>query len=201
MKIGYARVSTAKQDLDVQVAELKKAGVDKIYKEKYTGTSMDRPVFDQVLASLQKGDTLVVTKLDRLARNTKDALNIVETLRNNKVTLHILNMGVIDDTPIGNLVFTVFSAFAEFERDLIVARTKEGKEWAKQHDPNYADGRPRVYEELQVEHAYHLKQQGYSYTQIEKLMGMNRASAWRLIREYEATHELNDKEKKNHDQN
>lgn len=192
---GYARVSTQKQDLGAQVDELKKSGADVIFKEKYTGTSMDRPQFDKLLDQLKSGDTLVVTKLDRLARNTQDALDIANLLRSNKVTLNILNMGIINDSPIGNLTFTVFSAFAQFERDLIVARTKRGKAWAKSHNPDYSEGHPYKYNELQIEHAYNLRKQHWTYAEIEKVMGISESTLRRRLRRYKYELELRKEDK------
>lgn len=191
LKIGYARVSTRKQDLELQVNELKSAGVDKIYKEKFTGTSMKRPVFEQVLNVLKSGDVLVVTKLDRLARNTQDALKIATILRDQNVALDILNMGKIDNSPIGNLTFTMFSAFAQFERDLIVARTEAGKEWAREHKPNFLEGRPRKYDQARIAHAYELRKKGYSYSQLEDMLGISRATLYRRIQEYKYRNEDN----------
>lgn len=189
MIYGYARVSTKKQDLSTQISQLKQAGAEKIFDEKWTGTSMNRPQLDKLLDIVKAGDTVLVTKLDRLARNTQDALEIATTLRDKKVVLNVLNMGPINNTPMGQLIFSMFSAFAQFERDLIVARTQEGKEWAKKHDPNYLDGRPRIYDEARISHAYQLRKQGYSYSQLEKALGISRATLYRRIQEYKYKHE------------
>lgn len=85
---------------------------------------------------------LIVTKLDRFARNTREALEIIQYLFQNDIKVHILNMGIIDNTPTGQLIFTIFSAFAQFERDMIVNRTGEGKKYAKDNDPAFKEGRP-----------------------------------------------------------
>ena len=140
MIIGYARVSTAGQDLAGQIEELKNKGAQKIYSEKFTGTRVDRPVFKKVLKKLKKGDTLMVTKLDRFARNTVEAVQVVQKLFNSQFAVHILNIGIIEDTPTCCLIFNVFSTFAEFERDMIVTRTQEGKMYAKMHNPNFREG-------------------------------------------------------------
>lgn len=124
MKIGYARVSTIEQNLKPQIEQLKQAGAEKIYSEKYTGTTTERPVFDEVMKTLKSGDTLIVTKLDRLARNLGEALRVVDALFSRQ---DVLNLGRIDNTPSGKLIFNVFMSFAQFERDLIVTRTQEGK--------------------------------------------------------------------------
>ena len=184
MIYGYARVSTAQQDYATQIDDLKRAGATKIYKDKYTGTTANRPKFDKLMDKLQNGDTLIVTKLDRLARNTQDALSIVKQMNDEGVILRVLNIGTIDNSPSGRLIFTVFSAFAEFERDLIVSRTQEGKAWAKANNPNFHDGMPRKYTEEQIDFAWKLHTQNHmSYSEISKKLGISKATIYRRFRE------------------
>lgn len=184
MIYGYARVSTAQQDYATQIADLKKAGATKIFKDKYTGTTANRPEFDKLMTTIKNGDTLIVTKLDRLARNTQDALNIVKKMNAEGVILLILNIGTIDNSPSGRLIFTVFSAFAEFERDLIVSRTQEGKAWAKANNPNFHDGMPRKYTKEQIDFAWKLHTQNHmSYSEISKKLGISKATIYRRFRE------------------
>lgn len=181
---GYARVSTAQQDYATQIEDLKRAGATKIFKDKYTGTTADRPEFDKLMAKIKNGDTLIVTKLDRLARNTQDALNIVKKMNAEGVILRVLNIGTIDNSPSGRLIFTVFSAFAEFERDLIVSRTQEGKAWAKANNPNFHDSMPRKYDQEQINFAWKLHTQDHmSYSEISKKLGMSKATIYRRFRE------------------
>lgn len=181
---GYARVSTVQQDYATQIEDLKRAGATKIFKDKYTGTTADRPEFDKLMAKIKNGDTLIVTKLDRLARNTQDALNIVKKMNAEGVILRVLNIGTIDNSPSGRLIFTVFSAFAEFERDLIVSRTQEGKAWAKANNPNFHDGMPRKYDQEQINFAWKLHTQDHmSYSEISKKLGMSKATIYRRFRE------------------
>ena len=181
---GYARVSTVKQDLSSQVSDLKNAGATIIYRDKFTGTTADRPEFDKLMAKIDSGDTLIVTKLDRLARNTQDALNIVKKMNAEGIILRVLNIGTIDNSPSGRLIFTVFSAFAEFERDLIVSRTQEGKAWAKANNPNFRDGMPRKYGKEQIDFAWKLHTQDHmSYSEISKKLGMSKATIYRRFRE------------------
>lgn len=168
MKIGYARVSTFEQKLESQIEVLKEAGAEEVFQEKFTGTTVERPQFNLVFKKLKDGDTLIVTKLDRLARNTREVLEIVQSLFNRGIKVHILNIGLIDNTPTGQLIFTIFSAFAQFERDLIVTRTQEGKNFAKLHDPSFRKGRPQKFTEEQIQFAYELKQQGMTYKMIER---------------------------------
>ncbi|MDG4967096.1 recombinase family protein [Lactococcus lactis] len=176
MKIGYARVSTFEQKLESQIDLLKEAGAEEVFQEKFTGTTVERPEFNKAIQKLTNGDTLIVTKLDRLARNTREVLEIVQSLFNRGITVHILNIGLIDNTPTGQLIFTIFSAFAQFERDLIVNRTQEGKSYAKIHDPNFKEGRPQKFTEEQIQFAYELKKEGMTYKMIERKTGISIAT-------------------------
>ena len=149
MIYGYARVSTKGQDkygngLEVQEKQLRENGAETIYYESFTGTKIHRPELDKLMSVLQEGDTLIVTKLDRIARSTRDGLDIIETLLDKGVYINILNMGKFDNSPTGKLMRTIFFAFAEFERDMIVIRTSEGKEMRKELDPEWQDGRKQV---------------------------------------------------------
>lgn len=146
---GYGRVSTKGQgkdgnSLEDQKNKLMDAGCaeEDIELEVYTGTKMDRPKFTKLLEELESGDTLVVCKLDRFARTVREGLEVVEELMGRGVKVHILNMGLIEDTPMGNLILTVMLAFAQFERDTIVERTQAGKALAKEKE-DYREGRPR----------------------------------------------------------
>ncbi len=146
---GYGRVSSKGQEtngnsLEDQKNKLIEAGCSEedIVLEVYTGTKMDRPKFGKLIDSLERGDTLVVCKLDRFARTVREGLEVVEDLKNRGVKVHILNMGLIEDTPMGNLILTVMLAFAQFERDTIVERTQAGKAVARERE-DYTEGRPR----------------------------------------------------------
>jgi DNA invertase Pin-like site-specific DNA recombinase len=178
MKYGYARVSTVSQDFESQLQSLEKEGCNQIYSEKFTGTKADRPKFKELLSLLREGDTLVVTKLDRFARSTVDAINTVKELFERGVKVHILNMGLVENTPTGRLIFSVMSAFAEFERDMIVERTKEGKAIAKQRD-DFREGRPNKFSKKQLEHAIKLLETN-SYKQVEEMTGISKST---LIRQ------------------
>lgn len=181
MKYGYARVSTANQDLELQIQLLEKEDCDKIYSEKYTGTKADRPQFLELLSILKEGDTLVVTKLDRFARSTSDAIETIKRLFQKGVKVHVLNMGLVENTPTGKLIFNVLSAFAEFERDMIVERTQEGKAIAKQN-PDFREGRPKKFTKKQIEHALHLLDSN-SYKQVEEITGISKSTLIRAKRE------------------
>lgn len=149
MIYGYARVSTKGQDrhgnsLQDQTQKLTEAGCVQIFQDSYTGTKMDRPEFSKLLSVLTKGDTLIVTKLDRFARTAADGAKTVQTLVDKGVTINILNMGRADNTPMGKLMITILLGFAEFERDMIVERTAAGKAVAKNNNPDWREGRKRL---------------------------------------------------------
>ena len=183
MKYGYARVSTYGQKLETQIELLKNEGVDKIYKEKFTGTTTDRPELTKVLSVMHSNDQLIVTKLDRLARNTQEALKIVIELFDRNITVNILNLGTINSSPVGILTFTIFSAFAQFERDMIVSRTQEGKRYAKKHNPEFKEGRPITYTEKDIRTAYALKQTGLTYKQVSFRTGISTRTLQRRFAE------------------
>lgn len=145
-KKGYGRVSTAGQatngnSLEDQRSKLEEAGCDEIVLEAYTGTKVDRPKFNELIGSLESGDTLVVCKLDRFARSASEGSALVKELLSRGVNVHILNMGLIENTPTGRLILNVLLSFAEFERDMIVERTSEGKAIARATNPDYKEGR------------------------------------------------------------
>ncbi|MCA9962688.1 MAG: recombinase family protein [Anaerolineales bacterium] len=126
MKIGYARVSTKNQDLSLQLDALEKIGCQKIYQEKITGTTRERPQLKKLLEQLREGDVVVVWKLDRLARSLKDLVNLVNEIQEKGVGLQSLNDHIDTTTPQGKLTFHLFAALAEFERDIIRERTNAG---------------------------------------------------------------------------
>lgn len=183
MIYGYARVSTTGQDLSSQIISLKKQGCKKIFQEKFTGTTQKRPEFEKLLAEIRSGDTLVITKLDRFARSTKDALEIIEDLFYREIRVNILNLGTIENTPSGRLIFTVFSAFADFERDLIVERTQEGKAYARKSDPNFKEGRPKRKLTKQHLHALSLLENN-TYKDVSELTGYSISTITRIRRQY-----------------
>ncbi|OJD62932.1 recombinase family protein [Bacillus sp. NH11B] len=172
MRYGYARVSTIAQDLEFQIQALQAEGCEVIYKEKFTGTKTDRPEFNKVLEALQEGDTLVVTKLDRFARSAVEGIQTVKALFARGIKVHILNMGLVENTPTGRLIFNILSSFAEFERDMIVERTQEGKALARQRD-DFKEGRPRKHSKQQVQHALELLKI-HTYKEVEAMTGIKK---------------------------
>ena len=145
MIYGYARVSTRGQatdgfGLNVQKQLLNQAGAEIIFEESFTGTKKHRPELDKLMNTITSGDTLVVAKLDRIARSTIHGCELINDLLNRGVTVNVLNMGVMDDSTTGKLMRSIFFAFSEFERDMIVERTSEGKAIAKMRE-GYREGR------------------------------------------------------------
>ena len=184
MIYGYARVSTVGQSingnsLEEQTAALMEYGCDEIVTEAFTGKTMKRPEFATLLRKLKEGDTLVVTKLDRFARTTIDGVQTVRELFDRGVKVHILNIGLIENTLTGNLILTVFLAFAEYERGMIAERTQTGKMIARQN-PDYREGRPKKYTPTQLKHALQLLAGGNSYKQVEAMTGISKST---LVRE------------------
>ena len=182
---GYARVSTRGQaregnSLEYQENKLNVEGVSTIYIDTYTGTTTDRPELDKLLNVITEGDTLVVCKLDRIARSVVQGAELIERLNEMGVRVHILNMGVIDNSPTGKLIRNVMLSFAEFERDMIIQRTQEGKAIAKL-SPDFREGRPKKYTRKQMDHALKLLE-NYSFTQVSEMTGISKSTLTRAVR-------------------
>lgn len=147
MKFGYARVSGLSQDLEQQKAELmeKKIDPENIYAEKFTGTTKERPEWEKLNRQLRKGDEVYFTKVDRIGRSVKVAVEIVDDLLARGVKVFIIQLGgyVDKNNPMGKMTFNFLTVMAEFEHDLIVGRLAEGKAYAKAHNPNFKEGRPK----------------------------------------------------------
>lgn len=133
MIVGYCRVSTKDQNLDRQIHALSKAGCEHVYQDKLSGKNTDRPELQVCLQSLRAGDTLIVQKLDRLARSLKDLIEIIEDLGARKVNFICIDNKIDTTTPAGKLMFQLIGAIAEFERSLIVSRVQDGIENAKRN--------------------------------------------------------------------
>ena len=182
MVFGYARVSTNGQardgnSLEVQINSLREAGAEKIFSDVFSGSKNARPQLDKLLNIIQFGDILIITKLDRIARSVIHGIQLIENLNSKGVTIDVLNMGIIDDSPTGKLIRNIMLAFSEFERDMIIQRTQEGKAVARQN-PNFHDGRPKKFSKVQIEHALELLQT-HSYKQVTAMTGISRATLGR----------------------
>lgn len=187
MVYGYCRVSTQGQakdgnSLEAQEKLLRENGAEEIYSDAFTGTKAHRPELDKLLDKLQQGDKLIITKLDRIARSASQGIELVQTLLDREITVHVLNMGLLDNTPTGKLIRNIMLAFAEFERDMIIERTQEGKAIAKKQ-PDFREGRPRLYNKKQIQHALELLQ-NHSYKQVTELTGISKST---LIRAKKGT--------------
>ena len=147
MRYGYARVSTRRQVKGNSLAEQRKqlmdSGCEEVIEEQYTGTTTERPQLEDLLMRLNAGDTLMVTKLDRLVRSATEGANLIKELTNKGIRVNILNMGEVDERPQGRLMLHILLAFAEFERDMIVERTQGGKAIARTK-AGFREGRPPI---------------------------------------------------------
>lgn len=198
MRYGYERVSSRGQardgnSLEAQANQLREAGAEIIFSDEYTGTKNDRPQFQKMLTEIKTGDTLIVTKLDRFARSVKQGIEIIDSLISKDITVHVLNIGVIDNTPTGKLIRNIMLAFAEFERDMIVQRTQEGKAIAKTKK-EYREGRPPKYSKAQISHAIELLKSN-SYKSVEEMTGISKSTLLRWKKRMNYTTDMKGEEK------
>ena len=194
---GYIRVSTRSQlegnGLEVQrEAILSKYVNAEIIEEQFTGKTTQRPEFQDLIGKLQKGDTLVVHKLDRFARTTIEGMELMEDLQKKGITVEILNFGEVTGgfTSNNKLMMQIMLAFAEYERDMIVERTQAGKAMARANaeakGEKFKEGRPKVHKDKQKEHAMELLNSGKTYREVEELTGMSKSTLIRYKRKIEA---------------
>ena len=185
--LGYARVSTGVQDLTNQRAELHAAGCTKLFSEKVTGTQRDRPELARMLDHLRPGDVVTVTRLDRLARSTRDLLDIAERIQEAGAGLRSLAEPWADTTtPAGRMVLTVFAGMAEFERSLIVDRTRSGREAAKKRGVRF--GPAPTLSPAQIAHARRLiDQECQPIKEVAALLGVHRSTIYRALERGAAT--------------
>jgi DNA invertase Pin-like site-specific DNA recombinase len=179
VKIGYARVSTQDQNLDLQLKALKKAECHRIFREKASGSNRQRPELQRMLEQLRSGDTVVVWKLDRLARSTRDLLNTMEIINDIGAGFRSLSEPWANTTThAGKMIMTVFSGIAEFERDLIRERTSAGREAAKQRGVRF--GRPRKLNPDQARLACQLLADGKAVREVARTFNVHEATIYRL---------------------
>ncbi|MDD3433280.1 MAG: recombinase family protein [Tepidiphilus sp.] len=178
--LGYARVSTDAQDLTNQREALAAAGCSRIFAEKITGARRDRPELARLLDHLRPGDVVTVTRLDRLARSTRDLLDIAERIQAAGAGLRSLAEPWADTTsPAGRMVLTVFAGIAEFERSLIIDRTRNGREAAKARGVKFGP-RPTL-TPAQIEHARELIQGGRTVKEAASLLSVHRSTLYRAL--------------------
>ena len=176
---GYARVSTEQQNLDRQLDALKKYGVDIIYNEKMTGTKRDRPELSKLLDRMTEGDTVVIESLSRLGRSTKDLIELTELFQQKGVHLVSLKESIDTSTSTGKLLFTLMSAIAQFERDVIADRTREGLNAARARGRN--GGRPKANADSVRKAVKLYKTQQYSIREITELTGVKKSTLYRNL--------------------
>jgi len=182
MIYGYARVSTYGQaqggnSLEAQEATLRNHGAEVIFSDSCTGKKIERPQLDALLALLKKGDTLIATKLDRVARSLRQGVSLVDSLIEKGIKVHILDIGILDNTAASQLIRNIFFSFAEFERNLIIERCREGKAIAKQR-PDFREGRPRKFTDEQLLHALTLLDK-FSYKEVSEMTKISRSTIQR----------------------
>jgi DNA invertase Pin-like site-specific DNA recombinase len=177
---GYARVSTRDQDLAAQDAELMAAGCAKVFKEKVSGAKTDRPELAKVIGRLESGDVLVVTRLDRLARSTRDLLNVIAAITDRGAGFKSLKDAWADTTSAhGRLMLTVLGGLAEFERELIRARTGEGRKRAKERGVRF--GRPRKMTPHQRQEALQRLAAGETQADVARTYNVDATTIGRLL--------------------
>ena len=185
MFLGYARVSTDDQDLAIQRRSLRTAGCRRVYEEKLSGARRDRPELARLLDQVREDDVLVVTRLDRLARSTRDLLDIAERLREAAAGLRSLAELWADTTsPAGRMVLTVFAGIAEFERALILGRTSAGRDAAKQRGVRF--GRPPTLAPDQIALGLRLVGEGQPVREVARLLKVHRTTLYRELAKAEA---------------
>ncbi len=184
MEYGYVRVSSKSQAENHSLAEQEQTILEKypsaeIRREVFTAAKdfNNRQVFNDLIDRLTDGDCLIVSKMDRFCRNVREGLDIIEHLMDKGIKIDILNLGVIDNTPVGRLTYTILLSFAEFERNMIVERTQSGRELARQKD-GYIEGRPRKFSNTQLALAMQLLE-NHSYKQVSSMTGISKSTLQR----------------------
>ncbi|PSJ59245.1 recombinase family protein [Pseudaminobacter soli (ex Li et al. 2025)] len=184
--VGYARTSTTDQKagLAAQLRDLEQAGCTKIFREELSSVAATRPQLEAAIEWVREGDTLVVTKLDRLARSVADLVSITEELRRKGVGLRILAMNLDTSTPTGKLMLNLLGSIAEFERELMLERQREGIAKAKV-DGKYKGRQPTA--RAKAEEVMQLRAEGKSANDIVAALGISRASVFRILAEADRT--------------
>ena len=183
MKFGYARVSGLSQDLAQQKEQLVKNGVDEdnVYAEKFTGTTEQRPKWQKLNKQLRKDDEVVFTKVDRIGRSVKVAVDIVNDLLDKGVKVYIIQLNgyVNKQDAIGKMLFNFLTIMAEFEHDMIVDRLAQGKAYAKAHNPNYHEGRPKRRITNRYRKIYELSKE-HSIKETAEISGVSESTVKRI---------------------
>ena len=178
-RIGYGRVSTSDQNVESQKDALLKAGVDQIFLDTFTGTKSSRPELDRMKEVLREGDTIVITRLDRLGRSTKDLLNLVSDLKDQGVNLEVIEQSINTSTPEGKLFFTLVASFAEFEREIMRARTIDGLNSARAR--GRVGGRKPAMSKAKIATAKQMYADGQYVKEIAEVLGVSRPTIYRAL--------------------
>jgi DNA invertase Pin-like site-specific DNA recombinase len=179
VKDGYARISTIDQNADMQLKALQRAGCKKIFTDRRTGATTKRPSLTRCLKTLKDGDTLTVWKLDRLARSLRDLISIVEDFDKLGIHFRSLTEEINTATPGGKLTFHIFAALAEFERGLIIERTREGMKAARAR--GIKSGPPSKLTRQQIDHARQLIENGQGREAVADLFKVSRSTLYRAL--------------------
>lgn len=177
--VGYARVSTIGQSLDVQRSKLNAFGCDEIFEDRHTGTTADRPKLKQCRKYVREGDSLVITKLDRLARSTYHLTQIAEELKEKGVDLVVLDQNIDTSTPTGKLLFNMLASIAEFETEIRKERQMEGIAKAKEKGVRF--GRKSKLQENEINQLRHDRKSGVKITDLMSKYALSKASVYRLL--------------------
>lgn len=180
-RIGYARVSTTEQNLDLQIDALRRVGCQQIMRETVSGDAENRPILEATLDMLNPGDTLVVWRLDRLARSVAQLITIVERLGDHGVDINILHEKLDTSTPNGKMMFHIFAALSQFEKDLIGQRTRAGLAAARQRGATL--GRPKTWDDKKAKLAQRLFEEGRPKSQIARDLSVSRSTLHRMLSE------------------
>lgn len=180
MNIGYCRVSTIEQNLDLQLDALKKAGCDRIFEDKASGSKDDREGLQMALKFARGGDCIIVWRLDRLGRNLSHLIETINSLSSREVSFRSLTESIDSSTPSGRLVLHIFASLAEFERALLRERTKAGLEAARAR--GRLGGRPKALNDIKIAMLKNLMMDpGAKVDDVAKLMGISRSSIYRYL--------------------
>ncbi|OBB73656.1 recombinase family protein [Mycobacterium sp. 852014-52144_SCH5372336] len=178
--IGYARVSTADQNMALQLDALREAGVDRVFSDQgVSGSISARPGLDACLDHLREGDVLIVWKLDRLGRNTQHVLAVVEDLMSRGIGFRSITEGLHTEGAMGKAMLTIMAAFAQLERDTMIERTRAGLAAAAANGRK--GGRPRKVDDAAAAKARSMKEKGINATDIAKILGVSRATVYRYL--------------------
>jgi DNA invertase Pin-like site-specific DNA recombinase len=182
MKVGYARTSTVEQQagLDAQLRDLETAGCERVFSEQLSSVDATRAQLESALAFVREGDTFVITKIDRLARSIKNLVEIAEALEKKGVSLQVLSPSMDTSTPAGRMTFGIFGVVAQFEREIMLERQREGIQRAKA-DGKYKGRAPTAL--AQTANVVSLRARGLCPAAIAKELGIGRTSVWRILKE------------------